>query len=279
MSFIKEDKVILSSVTKFATKDEVLAEVEGYRHASESGLQTAKLLHWSENAISVENITGISCFHYLHLLNSTNDHEKEKSILNFLIGDVLKFQSKNFKKNIVFSPYPIKEKTEEILDVMNEMGHPLTNLLSKKLPIIQKTYLNYAAIPFRDANPKNTLLRNITDDNFSTLSTSEVIDAIRHIDFRSISELTTRCDDIISTLYHYQIPENVRQDLLKQYDINCKSEEFIITLFIRIGRFWSRRNYYLLQQKKLFHVRYKFEILEFYNHQFNKIVDLITSIY
>lgn len=279
MSFIKEDKVILPSITKFATKHEVLAEALGYRHASEVGLRTAKLLHWSENAISVEYIAGISCFRYLHLLNETSEQDKKKFILKSLVDDVLKFQSATIINDISFSPYPIKEKTEEILDVMNKTGHPRANLLSKKLSTIQQVYLNYATIPFRDANPKNTLLSNVTEDNFSSLSISEIVGAIRHIDFRSISELTTRYDDIISTLYHYQIPEKIRSDLLNYYNINNGSEEFIVTLFVRIGRFWSRRNYYMLERNELFNIRYKFEKLEFYNYQFSKIVELIINVY
>ena len=107
-----ETFVHFCSVTKFASKYEILAEVEGYRHASKTGLKTAKLLHWSENAISVEHITGISCFRYLQLLDD-NDQEKKKAILNILISDVLKFQSSGFEKMIIFSPYPVKEKAEE----------------------------------------------------------------------------------------------------------------------------------------------------------------------
>ena len=278
MPFIKENKIILPSVTKFASKYEILAEVEGYRHASKTGLKTAKLLHWSENAISVEHITGISCFRYLQLLDD-NDQEKKKAILNILISDVLKFQSSGFEKMIIFSPYPVKEKAEEILDVMNRVRHPFRKILSKKLSYIQNTYINYATVPFRDANPKNTLLNNVSEDNFSYKSNSDLINAIRHIDFRSVSELTTNYDDIISILYHYQISEDIRSVLINDYGLNTNNEEFLVTLFVRMGRFWSRRIYYLLENKALFNTRYKFENLDFYSRQFNQIIDRIIRMF
>lgn len=277
MSFIKEKKLILSSFTKFSSEDEITAEVWGYQHAQKSGLRTAKLLHWSKNAISVELINGISSFYFLHLCNIMQLSGNAKNLLRLLVHDIDKFQSVDFIADSNFHPYPIRKKLAEIVDVMDMVSHPYTTLIRDKAREIENIFLKYARFPFRDANPKNTLLSGVTKRNFHRFSTEEIQNSIRHIDFRSTSELTTRYDDFISTIFHYQISDAMRFEVLDMCNIDQNSEEYLITLFVRLARFWSRRTYYRIMERKLFKQRYSIEDWDFYDRQFDYVANLIAT--
>lgn len=278
MSFIKEKKVILSSITKFASEAEVLAEVKGYQHAQKSGLHTAKLLHWSENAISVEYISGISCFYLLHLYGELRSFENSRNMLRLLVDDINKFQSTDFETDLFFYPYPIREKVAEIVNVMDMVNHSSASKIRDKALEIENTFMKYAKFPFRDANPKNTLMSGVTTENFNQFLNGEISNLIRHIDFRSVSELTTRYDDLISAVYHYHIPDAIRLEFLDMNNVDQKSEEYLATLFVRLGRFWSRRMYYRIVEPDLFKKRYSLEDLNFYSSQFDHIVNIIMSL-
>lgn len=271
-SFLKEQKRIVPSYIKFASSEEIESEITGYSHARRAGLQTVEVLHSSENVISLEYVDGMSCFRYLEMLNPRKDKDREKMevLLRHLLSDVVKFQSsKILFENIEPQPYEVVEKTREVVEVMRLVQHPQSVIVSAKIPRINELFCEYATFSFRDSTPKNVLLKGVKSDNWDELPIQDILSSIKHIDFRSVFELTTSLDDVISILFHYMIPNEVREKLLKEFDSEKSTENFIISYFVRIARFWGRRHYYRLKHPKLFKKRYKLEDLSFYDQQFS----------
>lgn len=279
LSFLKENKRIVRSITKFADPAEVFSEAAGYEHAKQVGLQVAELYYWSYDRLTVEYIDGISCFHYLELLRKTNkdDQLKMRQLLIKLLDDVCGFQSTEITTPLQYTSYIDRTKLDEVVEIMRLMKHPMSETLNKRIPIISEIFNKYAKVPFRDATPKNCLLKNVSNANFSDVSIELLVNSARHIDFRSVAQLTTRYDDIVSVLFHYQIPDEIRDDLLSEYGISRATEEFIVSRFVRLARFWARRHFYRINYPELYARRYPLETLSFYDQEFDDSIISLTQ--
>lgn len=117
-------------------------------------------------------------------------------------------------------------------------------MLGSKSQVIAQLFHNHAAFPFRDATPKNYIVRGVNDVDMDRYNIDEIIARIVAIDFSTMNVLTVKSDDFISILYHYMIPESVRARLLNKFLGNSCEEDVIVGAFVRLGRFWARRLYY-----------------------------------
>jgi len=279
-SLFKEGKKIVHSYTKCAQPFEVANEVAGYAHAESVGIQVANLLHHSKGHLTVERVDGISSFRYLELLKL---HGKEffprmREVLMFLLQEVVRFQSKPITPVLASSPYAAEEKTAKVAEVMQLTGHRLVDALTARIPKIAELFVQFATVPFRDATPKNSILSGVNRDNALSLEVNDVVAAIRHIDFRSVAELTPRSDDYISVLWHYMIPDQMRRELLAQFGVDHSTLEFIVAKFVRVARFWGRRQFYFHRHPEMYRRRYDIEDLSFYDEQFDLAVEEILEV-
>lgn len=279
-SLFKENKKIVHSFTKCATPDEVFNEVAGYRHAAEVGMQVVNILHHSESYLTIERVDGISVFRYLELLEL---HGKDvlpvmKKVLRFLLQEVVRFQSKPISSDIPHRSYDVEKKITTVVEVMRMTGHYRTDDISDRISKITELFGQFATTPFRDATPKNSLLSGVHRQNVLLYSASDIVKATRHIDFRSVAELTPLSDDFISVLWHYMIPDHVRCELLAEHDIDSTTQEFTVAKFVRVARFWARRQYYLHKRPSMYRHRYELEDLSFYETCFDNVIEEILEV-
>ena len=184
-------------------------------------------------------------------------------ILNGLCAGIQRFQNSDFKIDNKMHPYNVGEKVDDISILLSEENKKLAKKVIELIPSIRDFYMN-AKIPFRDANPKNYILRNLEEREVKHANNFNMRDIV-NIDFSTLNSLTFRIDDFISIIFHYMIDNDVRTELMKKYKIDFDTKENILTAFVRFGRFWLRRRYSPKYFPNLFRVRYRDENTDFYN--------------
>lgn len=279
-SLFKEGKKIVHSYTKCAMPFEIFNEVAGYAHAKKVGLSTANLLHHSDRYLTIEFVDGISCFRYLELLRLRGKEyfPRMRDMLTFLLGDVSKFHSEEVAELTARQPYEVEEKTAKVAEVMTLVGHHRRFEVAERVERIAETFIQYATASFRDATPKNAIMEGVFKDEALYISAEGARAAVRHIDFRSVGEMTSPLDDVISILLHYMVPEDMRQELYQEYGADTHSEEFVVTCFVRVARFWGRRHFYLRRYPDLYKKRYDLEDLSFYDEQFDQATEKLLEV-
>ncbi|HEV7455105.1 MAG TPA: hypothetical protein VGO07_07650 [Candidatus Saccharimonadales bacterium] len=259
-NFLKEKKKIVKTITKFGTKEVVAPEVHFYLRASDK-FRTPELHSHADDHLTIEYIDGISCFNYLKYLD---DPKQKEQYLHFLVGEVLKFQEEAKNLELAFAPYAVEEKLDETIQIMKQVQHPMLDAAEQTREAVLTHFHEYATVPFRDATPKNSIIK-LDGGDINQLTLDEIKNRTYHYDFSTVGELTSKYDDIISTLYHHFVDDAVRDALLKQYGVDKSSLDFAVVAYLRIGRFWSRRYYYKLYQPELFTMRYTGEDIGYYD--------------
>lgn len=174
--------------------------------------------------------------------------------------------------------YDVDRKLQELFHILRIYRKPYLGDLKNILSLVGNYFKRNARYPFRDATPKNYILKGIHRKNILSTPVKHLKNKIYWIDLRTINDLTLREDDYISILYHYMIPEKIRLKILKRYKINPESKDFIVSGFVRVGRFWLRRFYYKKYYPELFQKRYGREKLDFYDKQMDYFSNKILSL-
>ena len=275
---VKERKLILQTYTKRATSKEITAEVAGFRYIHKLGFLSPRIIYNNSCYLTTEYISGISCFEALRNFFKNNDFQKMQYLVDSIGSQLITFQA---KKELLRSPrlsvYRVDQKMEELFAMLAVYKKPYVNKLQKILPKICKFYNQNATVPFRDATPKNYILKGINETTMG-LSHGEIDKRLYWIDLRSVNERTLPEDDFISVVYHCFVSENIRLRFLKKYKVTDNSQSFVVAGFVRTGRFWARRFYYKKYQPSLFNKRYGQEDLSFYDKQMDYFSNEILAL-
>lgn len=263
--YLKEKKKIVRTITKFGTQDVVAPEAHFYLQSSDA-YRTPELASHGDTHLTIEFIDGISCFNYLKQIE---DEQHKEAYLRFLVGEVLKFQQEAKNLELDFRPYAVEAKLDETLNIMREVEHPQLKDAEDTRDEVLKHFYTFATIPFRDATPKNSIIK-LDGADASKLTVDEAVNRTYHYDFSTVNELTSKYDDIISTVYHCFVDDELRDRLLAAHKVDTESLDFAIAAYIRIGRFWSRRYYYKLYQPELFKARYTGEDISYYDRVYSE---------
>jgi len=156
----------------------------------------------------------------------------------------------------------VSDKVADIVEMLRESHPPMTEKVRGLVEPIGQ-YYDKARVPFRDASPKNHILGGISEDDLLQ-QRKECRGRIVHIDLGTVASLTFRADDYISVLFHYMIDKDTRNTLLREHLVDLDSEETIVAAFVRLGRFWVRRQYYKQYHPQAFIRRYRREDTGFY---------------
>jgi hypothetical protein len=272
-NFLKEKKKIVKGISKFGTKEVIKPEVRFYLQSNDS-YRTPELHAYADDHLTIEYIDGISCFNYLKHLD--NDEHKAE-YLDYLVSEIMKFQEvAQDLDGLDFAPYAVEEKLDETIQIMRDIQHPQLNAAEQTRNAVLEHFHSFANTSFRDATPKNSIIR-LDGDDIRDLDLSEIKDRTYHYDFSTVAELTSKYDDVISTVYHHFVDDTLRNQILKKYEIDTSQLEYIVTAYIRIGRFWSRRYYYKLYQPELFKTRYTGEDIGYYDRIYSESLTALTD--
>lgn len=272
-NFLKEKKKIVRGISKFGTKEVVKPEVRFYLRSSD-GYRTPELHAYADDHLTIEYIDGVSCFNYLKHLDN---NECKAEYLDYLVSEIMKFQEvAQGLDELDFAPYAVEEKLDETIQIMRAIQHPQLKVAEQTRDAVLEHFHSFANTSFRDATPKNSIIR-LDGDDIRDLTLSEIKDRTYHYDFSTVADLTSKYDDVISTVYHHFVDDSLRDQLLKKYEIDTNELEYIITAYIRIGRFWSRRYYYKLYQPELFRTRYTGEDISYYDRIYSESLTALAD--
>ncbi|MCA9359034.1 hypothetical protein KC926_02400 [Candidatus Kaiserbacteria bacterium] len=266
-SLIKERKNIVvtpSTVTKYSDEQQTDREVKSLEIARTSDLRITELLNHNKNSLTLSFCPGISVFQLLEQLHLNGDDESIFKILDKLACDMLTLQSSSHFAIEV--PYPFAQKLSEIKEVMLILDQKKPYNLLKKIEQQVVTALNDCPhLPFRDATPKNYIVKNVfTLSDVTSIDDLEII----AIDFATFHFGTHAYDDLISLFFHYIVSETNRAKLIEKYMPDFATDAAQAILVLRLGRFWVRRAYYKKFHPELFKIRYKLEDISFYERHF-----------
>ncbi len=277
---VKEDKIIQLTYLKIASVEKIEAEFQGLIFIKKIGFNAPAIIKRTKDSLSTEYIRGISAFTALEILSRKKKVDLVYNILDELCRGVKIFHSKcKFLKVNKYIPYQVDVKVPHITTMLKESNIRLAKQLENITPQIVE-YYKKANIPFRDATPKNYIMSDVSKDSVDVLNDSNYRNKLTYIDASSMNELTFLPDDFISILFHYMIEDDIRLELLKKYEIDMNSKEFIISAFVRFGRFWVRRQYYKKYLPEIFRKRYTYEKIGHYNkimmEYTKKVIELLN---
>lgn len=277
---IKENKTIVRTITKIDTLHKTNTEYRAFEYFNRIGLPTPKIVSKTDTTLTIEFVKGISLYKGLEILFKKGEDGKIYEILDSLCSGIASFHSSltddYFNEKII---YDVDEKIDDILIMLVFLDKNLSKRLSKIKDKIIKNFKKNAKVPFRDATPKNYILENVSEETINIMQVNDLIKSIKYIDFSTTDTFTTCADDFISILYHYNVPDKIRIDLLKKYNIDMVLSENMVSEFVRTGRFWVRRYYYQKYFPKKFHKRYPYEDMEYYKNSFIKSARNIIKLY
>ncbi len=264
---IKERKKIVTTettVTKFSDANHTAREVRSLKIANRTSLPIAKLIDHTETSLTMDFYPGLSAFQLLEILYEQGRHGDIYSVLNKLAARVKKIQSEC--GDAVQTEYPFALKLGEIKTVLKLLDHSkeydLLNEVEQKI-INLLTHIKH--VPFRDATPKNYIVKNTL--HVGQTDAIDDLDIIA-IDFATFHYGTHKYDDLISLFFHYIVETGEREKLIAKYMPEASSLDAQAILVLRLGRFWVRRAYYKKFHPELFKKRYKFEDTRFYEQAF-----------
>lgn len=278
-SLIKENVNILKTFTKIKSSNtEALVEEKAFKHIQKLNIKSPKIIFRQGKILTTQYISGLSVFEALKYFSQKNQLQKIDQLLEDLCESLLFFQknSQTLKNNLNIKPYNVRKKILEVADVMDITNTFDSKPLRSNINKIKKIYDDKANTLFRDATPKNYILKDITIKNLKNIK--NFTKHIYWIDFSSINQLTFLCDDFISILYHYMIDDKKRTYFMNKYHIHLNNKENIISAFVRLSRFWVRRAYYNKFYSKSYIKRYNHEDITFYEKNFSLLYNQINKI-
>ena len=263
-SLIKENGSGFPTYTKRGSEDKIKAEVLGYFICQGAGLLTPDLVSYAPNQMTVRFVEGLSAFRALELLASQRDWDGLSHLLDLLCGTVAALQ--NYQTDVSQgTPYDVETKMREVQSLLQLDDADLASRINLIHPRIVDLFAG-APVRFRDANPKNYILAGLHESNLTTQE-ERFAAQLRLIDLNTLNTLTFPQDDYVSLLYHYMVPRGLRSELLAKYRVQIESLEGTITTFVRLSRFWVRREYYRRYLPDAFIRRYPREDVDFYREQ------------
>lgn len=278
-SLIKENVNILKTFTKIKSSHiEACVEEQTIKHLQTLNIKSPKIIYRQGNILTTQYISGLSAFEALEYFSQRGQSQKIDKLLEDLCESLLFFQknSQKLKNNLKLKPYDVQEKLLEVANVMDMTNTFDSKLLRSNINKIKKIYDDKADTLFRDATPKNYILKDVTIKNIKNIKNFKK--HIYWIDFSSIDQLTFACDDFVSILYHYMINDKKRAYFINKYHINLNNKENIVSTFVRLSRFWVRRAYYKTFYPTNFLKRYRHENTIFYEKNFSLLYNQIKKI-
>jgi len=276
---IKEEKSIIKTITKFDTVRHSLNEFAGFQFAKSIGCSIPTFVSLNDGALTMEFVEGISVYRTMEVLAKHGYVDVIEKIVKYLCDDVHNIQEqRKFLTIDKLEYYDVRKKVGEIFTVMQDDNWKNVELLLRRSFKILKIFEEYACVPFRDATPKNYIVRGMCERSILQGDADTIIKNIVSIDFSTINTLTTRIDDFASVLYHYMIPDDIRSKMMKSFTKDMPKEDVVIGTFVRLGRFWVRRRYYQKEYPELFDKRYAYENMKFYEESFRKSVDDVIQL-
>jgi hypothetical protein len=240
---------------------ELAAEQWGYGVARTAGVPTAECLGVLGNGLVIEMVPGLSCFRAINVLRSLNRPDAVTRLLDALWNDVSAFQyaarsTDAAPKGLVFAPYDVRNKLLAVSRIIDAPG--VAAQMRRAADHLADWFAIHATMPFRDANPKNCLLYNLSKID-PELPTEAIIASRKHIDFRSMNELTTPADDFLSIILHPRVPATFRERRMSEIVSRYGQSNVTVTCVVRLARLWGRRYYYRMYQPDLYEQRYQHE--------------------
>jgi hypothetical protein len=256
--WIKETRLLTLAIIKHVDETATAAEQWGYRVAQLARIPTAHCFGPVKGGLAVQYLEGISCFEAICLMHASGDNEQTLGLLDALLQDVEAFQgayalAEHDRPAFHQEPYNVERKLSQAFALYDPPPSVIWHM-ARNLQRFRLWFESMASVGFRDANPKNCILHNVSRDNLATVP--DIPKHRRHIDFRSITERTTPADDYLSILLHHYVPREFRDQKLKSLNDLFGEDVVAGTAVIRLARLWGRRKYYHAFRPDLYAQRY-----------------------
>jgi len=208
----------------------------------------------------------MSAFAVLEYLARERRHKAMYALLDHLCCGIAHFQAVARREPPTNGDsYEVDGKLQDVINLLQEKEMEEVCALQNTKKVVIFTFESNAAIPFRDATPKNYIIPGVSEEVLQRNDIRYYLPAY-WIDFSSVAQLTTMSDDYISILYHYMIPSAIRNELYRKHNVVTDDLLFNVTAVVRLARFFVRRYYYHYYEPVRFSMRYPQENIAFYRH-------------
>lgn len=254
----------------------------------------------TDSFIVFEYIPGTRAFNLLmdlrtiYLEDQSNDCiSLGRLLINLLETDLKNFQSL-FKSNnlpvLTNKHYPVSEKLKNLYQLFSSILSLEMDL--DEIEKIADIYKDQAAVPFRDATPKNVILNipSLYQKQFKTrkdrldtvkklISTGELKEKLKnknifHIDFSGSCHICPEKDDWIALKNHEC---SVWLDKSFEPDFDQMNQKDLVTFFVRLSRFGGRKLAYRLLNKDGHKIRFALDNEIIYFEALSKIVRIMLD--
>jgi len=276
---IKENKNIRQVIWKEGSKVETINEARFLKFLKFKNYQVPDVLETDNRKIIMDFIPGISVFKAMQYFYENKSPERIESLVRYLCDGISNFQSdmRDWKEKT--NPYPVSEKLKEVFQLLSGQCNIDDKKNKKLITLASEVFDQNAFYIFRDATPKNYIIKWINEKDLPDTSNSEIIEKIVWIDFSTVRYKTLAIDDFASILFHYMVPQKLREDLLNLHNIDIKRDlNNQVAVFVRLARFWVRRYYYSRYYPEHFRRRYEKEDIYFYQKQFEDYLQKMYQI-